>query len=149
MLFPVLCGAIGFGTVGHIENAVTFSPAQLVMDNEIARYVRRAVRGFEVTEESIDVHMIREVGAGGSFMGHPETAARFREFLNLSSFFRAEPWGATSTPTEERRWERIATRRARELLRNDVPSPLSPEQAAGVDAVVAEAEARLREQGKL
>ncbi|MDP2991583.1 MAG: trimethylamine methyltransferase family protein, partial [Kiritimatiellota bacterium] len=41
MLMPVLAGAIGFGTVGHLENALTFSPLQLVIDNEIARYVRR------------------------------------------------------------------------------------------------------------
>ena len=33
MLMPVLCGAVGFGTVGHLENAMTFSPLQLVIDN--------------------------------------------------------------------------------------------------------------------
>jgi trimethylamine--corrinoid protein Co-methyltransferase len=37
MLGAVLAGAVGIGTVGHLENAITFSPVQLVIDNEIAR----------------------------------------------------------------------------------------------------------------
>lgn len=37
MYGAVLAGAVGFGTVGQLENAVTFLPLQLVIDNEIAR----------------------------------------------------------------------------------------------------------------
>lgn len=149
MLGPVLCGAVGFGTVGHIENAITFSPTQLVMDNEIARYVRRAVQGFEVSDESVNFELIRRVGIGGNYLSEIETADGFREFLNLSPFFSVEPWGSDGDAGEARRWERTAAARARELLANDVPSPLTPEQTKQVDDIVAEAETKLREQGKL
>ncbi len=141
MLAPVLCGAVGFGTIGHVENAVTFSPLQLVMDNEIARYVRRCVQGFEVTDESVDLDLIRRVGIGGNYLIEPETAAGFREFLNLSPFFAVEPWGTDGNAAHQ--WEKMAHDRARQLLATEVPSPLSPVQVEAVDAIVAEAEARL------
>lgn len=149
MLTPVLCGAVGFGTVGHIENAITFSPVQLVIDNEIARYVRRVVKGFEVSDATVDFDLIRRVGIGGNYLAEPETAGGFREFMNLSPFFGVEPWGADADTREARRWERAAVERTRELLANDVPSPLSREQTREIDAIVAEAEGKLREQGRM
>ena len=149
MLVPVLCGAVGFGTVGHLENAVTFSPLQLVMDNEIARYVRRAVQGFEVTEEAINLDLIRQVGVGGNYLSELDTARRFRDFLDLSPFFAVEPWGINPRGDEARRWEDMAREKARRLISNEVACPLTREQARDVDEVVREAEAKLREQGKL
>ncbi len=148
MLAPVLCGAVGFGTIGHVENAVTFSPLQLVMDNEIARYVRRAVQGFEVTDQTIDLELIRRVGVGGNYLAEAETARGFREFVNLSPFFRVEPWGLDAASREAQRWERLAQQRARELLANEVPCPLSREQVEAVDEIVREAEAACGEHGQ-
>ena len=149
MLMPVLCGAVGFGTIGHIENAVTFSPAQLVMDNEIARYVRRAVTGFAVTDETINFDLIQRVGIGGAYLEEEETVAGFREFLNLSPFFGVEPWGSDPSGAKAARWETMAHDRAKELLARETPSPLTADQVRDVDAIVAEAEAKLRERGEV
>lgn len=149
MLLPVLCGAVGFGTIGHLENAVTFSPVQLVMDNEIARYVRRAVTGFAVTEEAVDVDLIRRVGIGGNYLCEPETAEGFREFLNLSPFFAVSPWGNSPLPDESRHWLRLAEERARELLERETAPLLTADQVRAVDAIVEEAEAALRRRGEL
>ncbi|MCK4275830.1 MAG: trimethylamine methyltransferase family protein, partial [Phycisphaerae bacterium] len=149
MLVPILCGAVGFGTIGHLENAVTFSPVQLVIDNEIARYVRRAVRGFEVCDETINFDLIRRVGIGGNYLQEPDTASQFRDLLNLSPFFQALPWGSDPHVDEARRMEKRAAETARQLLGNEVPSPLSDDQIEQIDAIVAEADAKLREQGRL
>jgi trimethylamine---corrinoid protein Co-methyltransferase len=46
IIFPILAGATGVGTLGHIENALTFSFEQLVIDNEIAGYIKRMLQGF-------------------------------------------------------------------------------------------------------
>ncbi|KKK65100.1 hypothetical protein LCGC14_2977550, partial [marine sediment metagenome] len=53
MMVPLLAGAVGIGTVGHLENAVTFSPLQLVIDNEISGYVHRSLQGIEVNEQTL------------------------------------------------------------------------------------------------
>jgi trimethylamine--corrinoid protein Co-methyltransferase len=145
MLMPVLCGAVGIGTVGHIENAVTFSPLQLVIDNEIARYVRHCVQGFDVNEQTIDTALINRVGIGGNYLTEPETATQFRDFLNLSPFFTVAPWGGDGkTIDAQRKWEAMAEERARELLANDIESPLSEDQIRAVDEIVADAEQRSR-----
>ncbi|MBN1809770.1 MAG: trimethylamine methyltransferase family protein [Planctomycetes bacterium] len=149
MLAPVLCGAVGFGTVGHIENAVTFSPVQLVMDDQIAGYVRRVVKGFDVTDETVGFDLIQRVGIGGNYLAEPDTAERFRDLVHLSPFFTAAPWGGNTSPDESRRWERMAHDRTAELMASEIEPPLSPDQIRDVDAVVAEAEARLREDGRI
>jgi len=149
MLMPILCGAVGFGTVGQIENAVTFSPMQLVMDNEIARYVRRAVRGFEVTDEAVNIDLIERVGIGGNHLAEPETASQFRDFLNLSPFSRVEPWGSAVHADEARRWERMTHGRVSELLARETEPVLTDDQAKAVWSIVAEAEAKLKERGEL
>ena len=65
MLLPVLAGAVGIGTVGHLENAVTFSPLQLVIDNELACYVRRAIRTpWVIDDETLATDLIDAVGPG-------------------------------------------------------------------------------------
>jgi trimethylamine--corrinoid protein Co-methyltransferase len=144
MLSPILCGAVGIGTVGHIENAVTFSPVQLVMDNEIARYVRRTVCGFEVSDNAIDIDLIRRVGIGGNYLSEMETAAQYREFLNLSSWFSAEPWASAWDNKEIRTWNMRAEETARELLsKEEYEGPLHPDQEKEIDAIVANAERQL------
>jgi trimethylamine--corrinoid protein Co-methyltransferase len=143
MLSAVLCGAIGFGTVGHIENAMTFSPAQLVMDNEIARYVRRCVQGFEITDDLINVDLIRRVGIGGNYLSEMETATEYRQFLNLSPWFSAEPWATAWEKQETASWNSRAEETVRDLLSREYEPPLSAEQSREIDAIVADAERRL------
>jgi trimethylamine---corrinoid protein Co-methyltransferase len=149
MIMPILCGAVGFGTIGHLENAVTFSPAQLVMDNEVARYVRRAVQGFEVNEETLAFDEIRSVGIGGHYLREEHTARRFRDLLNLSPFFSVQSWGSYMDGPEKRDWAAVANQEACRLLANDLPSPLSKSQEREVDAIVQDAEARLVREGRL
>lgn len=149
MIMPILCGAVGFGTVGQIENALTFSPAQLVMDNEIARFVRRCVSGFEVRGDDIDIEHVKSVGIGGHFLHEQDTADRFRDFLNLSPFFRVEPWGSAESLNADRDWTRLARDKAQELLDRDIERPLSPEQEREIDDVVRLARKQLEKQGVL
>jgi len=149
MVMPVLCGAIGIGTIGHLENAVTFSPAQLVMDDEIAGYVRRALRGFALGVAEEELELIRSIGPGGSYLEDPSTAARFRAVLHLSPFFRAEPWGSPSGAPEPRRWENAARDRARKLIAREPAPALRPELCREIDEIGAEAEAALRQRGLL
>jgi trimethylamine--corrinoid protein Co-methyltransferase len=77
MYGAVLAGSISFGTVGQLENAVTFSALQLVIHNEIARYVRRAVRGMEVNEETLALDVIEETGINGHAYDHTHTVSQF------------------------------------------------------------------------
>jgi trimethylamine---corrinoid protein Co-methyltransferase len=138
MLFPILAGATGIGTLGHIENALTFSYEQLVIDNEIAGYIRRMLQGFEVTEETIALDVIKEVGINGNFLAHPHTAENFRKEFWLPDLMERKPWD-TWTNQKVKGLEAKSRERARKILAEHHPQPLSKEQMQAVDALVEEA----------
>jgi len=138
MYVAVMAGAIGFGTVGHLENAVTFSPLQLVIDNEIARYVRRAVRGIEVNEETLALHVIEEAALEGHTYQHEHTASHYRNEELLSPFFGALPWGVGDS-LELERFEKRAAAKVHELVAAESVPVLSATQEAAIDEIVKEA----------
>ncbi|MDO8587658.1 MAG: trimethylamine methyltransferase family protein [Armatimonadota bacterium] len=138
MMGAVTAGAIGFGTVGHLENALTFSPLQLVIDNEIARYVRRCVRGIEVNDDTLALDVIEAAGIAGNTVASEHTALHFKDELLLSPFFDAPSWGAGNSLDRER-FERMADEKARRLLAEETEPPLSPDQEAAIDEIVSEA----------
>ena len=141
-VFPVLAGAVGIGVVGHLENAVTFSPQQLVIDNEIFRGMRRILKPIEVNDDTLALDTIERVGIGGNFLGEQHTADHFRDELFFSNLFETVKWdaahGASTKGMEER---------ARELARSlweEKPEPVVDSATMKeIDRVVAHAAANL------
>jgi trimethylamine--corrinoid protein Co-methyltransferase len=148
MLFPLLAGSVGIGTMGHLENAVTFSPQQLVIDNEIAGGVRAMLRGFEVNPETLAVDVVKGVGPQGTFFEHQHTLRHLREVVFPSTMFDRSNWAAVMGQSV-RGIEEKAKRVAAELMRKETVSPLSPDQERAIDEVVAEAWAKRRELGQV
>jgi len=115
----LLCGLAGANFIhdaaGLMEFALTMSYEKLVVDNEILGMTLRAVRGIEVSDETLAFDLIKEVGPAGSFV----TAKHTRRFMrnqhyqpSLSSRDSREDWeaeGAKST------WERAAEK-VKEIL---------------------------------
>lgn len=140
---PILAGAVGIGTVGHIENAVTFSPQQLVIDSEIVRGVRHMLAPIEVTDETLALDVIREVGIGGNYLETEHTARHFREELLLSPLFQTMPWQAAhSEPTAG--LEAKALERARSLWNETVEPVVEDDKRRAIDGVVAAAARNLK-----
>jgi len=143
MLLAVLAGAPALGTIGQLENLVTFSPLQLVIDAEIARVIRRIVAGFEVSESALALDVIREVGPGGTFIDHPHTAQVFRTDLFFSDLLERSNWAGFARQ-ELKGLEQRAEAKARHLLRTHHPRPLRPEQERELDRIVEHFTRRVR-----
>ncbi len=135
MLFPPLAGSVGIGTLGHLENAVTFSPQQLVIDNELAGAVRKMLEGFEVTEETLGVEAIKEVGINGAFLEHPHTLTHLRDTTFNSGFFDRKNWD-TGIRYEMQGLEQRAKERAGKLMAKETEPPLTPQQEKAIDEIV-------------
>ena len=148
MLFPLMAGSVGIGTMGHLENAVTFSPQQLVIDNEIAGGVRHMLEGFEVTPETLAVEVIKEIGPNGTFLDHEHTLRHLRQEVFPSKMFDRLNWSAAFAQPVYGIEER-AKRVAAELMKRRTDSPLSAEQEWAIDQVVDEAWAKRDELGQL
>lgn len=142
MIVPVMAGAFGIGTCGHVENAVTFSPVQLVIDNEIAGCVRRIVDGFAVNDETLAFDVVKEVGVGGEFISHAHTLDNYQNEFHLSKLFERFAYG-TWEASELKGIEQKAAARARDLMARELEPVLSAEQEAEIDAIVEEAEAKI------
>ena len=58
---------------GMLELGVTFSLEQLVLDNDIIAMERKAMEGIEVSDKTLCVDAIKEIGVGHDFIGHQST----------------------------------------------------------------------------
>lgn len=135
-LVPVLFGATGIGTLGQVDVAgITYSPVQLVIDNEIVAYVRRILRGFEVNGTTLALDVIDEVGPGGNFLMHPHTGENFRKEFYLSEIVERLPWDAWDRGDLKGIEERAADK-ARKIIAEHDPHPLTGDQEREIDRIV-------------
>ena len=68
-----MAGANTLYGAGMLELGVTFSLEQLVIDNDIITMIKKAMNGIPVTDETLAVEAIKEVGIGNDFIGHMST----------------------------------------------------------------------------
>ena len=141
-VFPVLAGAVGIGTAGHLENAVTFSPVQLVIDNEIFRAMRRTLKPIEVNDGTLALDAIEKVGIGGNYLSEPHTVDHFRDELFFSSLFETSTWDSARA-AEHKGMEQRAAEAARVLWERKPEPVVDSRMAAEIDRIVSSASARL------
>ncbi len=124
LLTSVMAGVnyhVSIGTVGPGEAGVSLE--KIVLDNELAGYIKRIMRGVEVNEETIAVDVIDEVGPGGTFLIHPHTRKWFRKEQYFPTLFdrrKYEDWVRRGKKDAVQR----AQERVQEILRDYWPEPL-------------------------
>ena len=136
MLPAALAGADGLRLVaGELDFGLSASYEQLVIDNEMAGQVLRIARGFEVSDETLALGPIEEVGPGGNYLTHAHTLKHFRNVL-----WRPQVADRQSRGTWEREGQKDMLQRAREraaeILEGHHPRPLDDDVRQAVAAVV-------------
>jgi trimethylamine--corrinoid protein Co-methyltransferase len=124
--------------LGMLELGMTFDYAQLLIDNEIARMVKKSVEGINVNAEELAVNVIGQVGAGGEFVSNEHTFRHFREQSQNKLIDRKmrDAWLAEGAKDlTERAYEE-----AKQILENHKPEPLIPGASETMRAIVEEAE---------
>jgi trimethylamine--corrinoid protein Co-methyltransferase len=64
-------------------NAMSFE--KFIIDEEICSQILESLRPVQITDESIDLELIKEVGIGGNYLTHPKTYEQCRTAFYLSS----------------------------------------------------------------
>ncbi|MFU8795038.1 MAG: trimethylamine methyltransferase family protein [Dethiobacteria bacterium] len=80
---------------GLLEFCTTLSYEKMVVDNDSVGMALRAVKGVEVSKETIATDIIEEVGPGGHFLDHPHTVEHVRKefyFPKLSDRQQRSVW---------------------------------------------------------
>jgi trimethylamine---corrinoid protein Co-methyltransferase len=82
---------------GLLEFCTTLSYEKMVVDNDSVGMVLRAVKGVEVSKDTLAVDIIKEVGPGGHFLDHEHTVTHVRNefyFPKLSDRQQRVVWEA-------------------------------------------------------
>lgn len=124
-----------------LEMGMTFSYSQLVMDCEFARMIKFVVNGIDVNDETLAVDAIHETGPFQNFLIHPLTI----------KYMRSQSQPEIMDRNHREKWESMGSRdldanaaiKAREILANHQPDPLSDAVLDDIRKIVAETEAEL------
>jgi trimethylamine--corrinoid protein Co-methyltransferase len=142
-LWTLVCALSGgnlMHDVGYLEAGLTSSLEYIVASDELIGMVKRLMGGVEVSEETLAVDVIDQVGPGGQFLTDDHTLRHFREDWVPQLFDRGtyDTWVAQGSKTLGQR----ANDRVREILETHVPEPLPEEVKAKLAATIERAERR-------
>jgi trimethylamine---corrinoid protein Co-methyltransferase len=130
-----LSGADLVAAAGLLEDALTSSAEQLVIDNDILGMIFRAVRGIEVTPDTLAVETILNVAPKGSYLDslHTRTFMR-KEYFQPKLVSPAGLPASTSQPN--RTVLETARDTASKILRTHQPTQLPPEAVVEIQRIV-------------
>ena len=135
----LLCLAAGSNLnhdVGYLDFGLTASLELIVIVDEYIAMNRKLFAGVEVTPETLAVDVVRDVGPGGDFLSHRQTAKQVRKaqwrptILNRQGHVRWQEEGGLDLKEKARL-------KALKLLAEHEPAPLDEAMAARIDALVA------------
>jgi len=134
LILETLCGAQMVHDVGYLESGLCNSLEQLVICDELIHYVKRFMQGLEVSEETLALDVIDEIGPHGDFLGTRHTKEHFREdwYPKLLDRDNFDGWSAAGGSTLRQR----ARERVIEILEAHHPEPLPSDVQARIDAIV-------------
>jgi len=140
----MLSGATFVHDNGYTESGITGDIFQTVMDDEIIGMARIIQSGIEVTEESLAVDIINQVGPGGHYLAEDHTMDWFRKHWRPTLMDRSsyEDWESGGRTTMK---DRIIAK-TRDLIENyEGPASRVPAEARKqLGKILEEAEERVK-----
>lgn len=136
--FAALSGINFVHGLGFLESALTGSLEMLVVQDEVVGMIKRVAQGMEVSEETLAIDLIDQLGPGGHFLDTDHTLRHFREnwYPTLMDRLDYSNWQDTGRKTLRER----ANEKVRSILENHRPPSLSDETRARIRGVVRRAE---------
>ena len=127
--------------VGYLDCAMTGSLELVAFCDEIIEWVRRFTRRMEISEETLALDIIEQVGPDGTFLDTEHTLKHVREewrskLIDRRSYQRGEDKGATTL-------QQRANQRVRQILEPPHTESLPDDVVTAVMAVVHRADDRL------
>ncbi len=141
-LMASLDGANLIHDVAYLGQGLLGNPASIVMCDEIISYVKRMLRGFEMTDEMLAQDVIRQVGPAGNFLAVKHTLKHFKQELWQPKYMtrdNPDTWLKNGSKTYR---ERITEETIR-ILETYTPEALSTELSKKLDVIVKKAEEKL------
>jgi trimethylamine--corrinoid protein Co-methyltransferase len=116
LLMAGLDGANLVHDVGYLGQGLIGSGAAIVMNAEIISYVKRILRGFDISPDRIGLDVIQQVGPGGNFLTTDQTMELHRREHwrpTIANRANLEQWLADGKKT----YAEIAAHKANRILK--------------------------------
>ncbi len=141
LILSSLAGSDLVHDVGYMESGFTSSLTLLTLCDEMIGSARRVLRGFDVSEEKLAVHVIDSVGPGGNFLSLEHTLKHFKEEIWMSQISDRQDYkgwknGGSKTFKDK------AEEKLRWILENHRPRPLKDSVQSQVSEIVKDLDAR-------
>ena len=139
VLMAKLTGANLIHDVGYMESGLATSFEMIVLTDELISMVDSLINGIEVSDETLMLDELDEVGPGGHFLNTEATMARFRDFWypDLLSREIRETWQERGgTTLGERLAEKVQT-----IIQEHRPEPLAADKKEQVQKILEQASA--------
>ncbi len=121
-------------TTGILGDIIACSQESFVLDSDLLSGVQRAVRGIEVTDESLSVDVIADVTAGpGHFLGHGRTLDLMESeyvYPKIADRMSIKHWNEANRPDLRER----GLAKLKEILGSHYPDHIAPEDDARIRA---------------
>lgn len=135
ILMAQLTGANLVHDVGYLEGGKTGSLAFLVICNEFISAARYMGQGTRISDETVALDVIDEVGPAGGFLDHPHTLKHFRDEIWDTSLFNRVHWPMWQQAGRKDLYEK-AKERVRDILNTHKPKQLDADIVEGLDRML-------------
>lgn len=139
MLMAALAGANMIYGLGMIDLGMTLDFSQIVIDNEIAKMVRKIIGGIPINDETMAVDLIHSVGCGGHFLQEEHTVKHMRREQSFTTLFDRRPYGQWQADGAKDLASR-AQEKMQQILETHKPDTLDAVTIKLLDQVIQEAE---------
>jgi trimethylamine--corrinoid protein Co-methyltransferase len=123
--------------VGYMESGLTCSFEMIVLTDELVAMTDNIMKGIEVSDDTLMLEEIDQIGPGGHFLDTDQTLSRFRDFWypGLLDRKRREQWLKAGATTLGQR----LNARVKEIIKEHQPKPLEPDKKQQVQEILAQA----------
>jgi trimethylamine--corrinoid protein Co-methyltransferase len=134
MFNELLCGANLIHDVGYLDCATTGCMEFLTHCDEVIGWLRRYFRKLEISEETLALDLIHEIGPDGHFIETEHTLRHFREdwVPTLSDRYDYQRWASRGATTLQER----ANKKVREILESHLAERLPQDVVKELEAVI-------------
>ena len=143
LMLGALAGADTFGHAGICGTDHGASLEWLAADDETMAYVKRIVRGFEVTPEKLAVDVVNSVGPAGNYLAEDHTVTHYRQELWMPDATWTREAYATWQAGGRLTMEDRLRARVKDILAIHKVEPLDDALARELDRIAASAKREL------
>ncbi len=123
ILMQALGGENLIHDVGYIESGLTASWDAIVMADEFIGTAKRVVRGFTISEETLALDLIEQVGPSGHFMAEPHSVSHYRQEFWLPELTDRDNFGGWQEKGRTTMLDRVKAK-VKRILATHQPEPL-------------------------